>query len=214
MFKNLTELSEAIGINFSYLRNIIRYSEKFYNTYYLKQSSCKTRIIDSPNFEMKALQRWILENILKKISISDRANGFVKGKSIKTNASFHINKKFILVIDIRDFFHSIKSDKVYNLFLKVTKDEKLASYLTILCTYRGYLPQGAVTSPMLSNIIFRPIDNKFKILCNNLDINYSRYADDLCFSSNSDTKINNLKPEIEKILEGNGFFINTKKQDL
>jgi RNA-directed DNA polymerase len=208
---NLTDLSRNIGINSSYLNSLIYNSHKFYNSYYLRKKSGGKRMIDAPSIPLKSIQAWILRNILENISISDRAFGFVKSKGIKNNAKVHLGKKYILCTDIRDFFHSTSYNNVKNVFKRIYKNQQLVNSLSNLCTYNGYLPQGAVTSPCLSNIIFKEIDDSILSLCNKKNIYYSRYADDLTFSSNDLNKLKEILPEIIKICNKKGYKINNDK---
>ncbi len=208
--ETIKDLSKKIGISQSYLINMIRYTDKFYNSYYIKKVNNKKRQIDSPNFAVKAIQKWILRNIIEEYPISSRATGFVKGKGIKNNAMYHMMNKYILCLDIKDFFNTIKIKQVQNIFKKKFNDD-LSFHLAKLCTYNGYLPQGAPTSPMISNIVFKFLDDQIVKLSNNKNINYSRYADDLTFSSNNSDRLTSIKKSIERLIEKNGFELNIKK---
>lgn len=207
----LRDIAAQVGINYDYLISLVTYSEKFYNTYYIKKSAGKHRTIDSPNYEIKAVQGWISKKILEKIPISDRAYGFVKNRGVKTNAKNHLGSKYIMCLDIKDFFHSIGIDKVKQIFRDIPYDDFLSNQLAKLCTYKGRLPQGGVTSPVISNIVFKPIDDMIMDLCSNQGIKYSRYADDLTFSCNNFDKLKNLIQEVENILKDAGFVLNEKK---
>lgn len=210
---NLKTLSENIGINHNYLKSLIFNSDKYYYSYYIDKRSGKKRVIDAPNYEIKAIQSWILRNILEDIKISERANGFVKKRGIKNNARFHLGKAFIMCIDLRDFFPSIKIEQVRIVFLDHLGGDsgEIAEKLAKICTFKGYLPQGAVTSPALSNIIFRPVDIELEKLCNGLNVNYSRYADDLAFSSNDIQRLKDIERTVEDIISKHGFTLNNEK---
>lgn len=209
----LEKISKKIGIRHSYLLSIITNRDKFYNSFYKTKSNGKNRIIDSPNSELKAIQGWILRNILEKIRISGKAIGFVKGKGIRINANHHINNKYILCLDIKDFFPTIKIDKITEVFRNYygIEDDGIALYLSRLCTFKNYLPQGAVTSPILSNIVFKSADDEIDEFCGNIDITYTRYADDLTFSSDNLNKLKDLVCSIEGILNKNGYELNRSK---
>ncbi|HUU87096.1 MAG TPA: retron St85 family RNA-directed DNA polymerase [Candidatus Glassbacteria bacterium] len=204
-------IAEKIGINESYLLNIAKNHNKFYKSYYIKKKSGDKRPIDSPNRELKAIQGFILRNILEDIPVSERAQGFIRGRSIKSNARFHLRKRYILCLDIEDFFPSINENAVYNIFNNIYRDENIAKLLTNLCTYKRKVPQGAVTSPMLSNIVFHDYDKKIDSICKRKRIRYSRYADDLTFSSNNFLLLKELIPNIKNILSESGFRLNKRK---
>lgn len=209
--RNIQELAEKIGINRSYLLVLSKNHNKCYQSYYLKKRSGVRRMIDAPNSELKAIQRWVLRNILEKQPVSDRAHGFRRKRGIKTNAKFHLNRRVIMCLDIKDFFPSIKSIHVFPIFDRIFNNKDVAEILCNLCTYKERLPQGAATSPALSNIVFRKTDDKISEICNQRGVDYTRYADDLTFSSNDFSHLQDLKSEIEKILREHGFQLNHKK---
>lgn len=209
--KSLQDLARHIGVNHSFLLSLIVNADKFYNTYYIKKSSGEPRQIDAPSQLLKAIQSWILRNILEKIEISDRAYGFVRKRGIKLNAKLHLGKKCVLCLDIKDFFLSTKEIKVRKVFHKLYNKKELVIGLSNLCLYKKYLPQGAVTSPYLTNVIFKPADDAILLLCNKKDIDYSRYADDMTFSSNDYEKLKDIIPQVGKICKRNGYTLNRKK---
>ena len=209
--KDLIDLSKRIGVNLNYLLSLIHNSQKFYRSYYINKSSGGTRAIDSPSIPLKSIQAWILRNILEKVIISDRTYGFVKKRSIKDNAKIHLGKKYILSVDIKDFFSMTKEIKIYNFFHKLFPNRPLADGLTKLCVYKKRLPQGAVTSPALSNIVFLKADDEILKLCNSLDIEYSRYADDISFSTNDISKLKLVLPLVTKIIRKHGYTLNKVK---
>lgn len=208
--KTFKDLSIAIGINQRELNNIVNYSDTFYQSYYIRQRN-KKRYIDSPNAQLKAIQRWVLVRLFNEFNFDQRATGFIKNRGIKTNAKFHVNKKYILCMDILNFFPSIKKEMVFAALRKKYPDTELAYKLSKLCTFNNRLPQGAPTSPALSNLVFTPIDEKIKTLCNKKLVNYSRYADDLTFSSDNKQILINMISSISHVLFQYGFLLNKKK---
>jgi len=209
--KNLQELAKGIGINKSYLLRLSQNHNKCYKSYYIEKKSGAMRIIDAPNRELKAVQGWILRNILENQQISERAHGFIKGRGIKTNAKFHLNKHYIICLDIKDFFPSITEVRIYSIFNNIYDNQETVDVLSRLCTYKKRLPQGAVTSPMLSNIVFKKTDDEITQICNKIRVEYTRYADDLTFSANDTIRFKRLQPEIEEIITKYGFELNKKK---
>ena len=155
------------------------------------------------------------ENI--KINIS---HGFEKGKSIITNARIHRNKRFVLNIDLKDFFASFHFGRVIGFFEKninfrIPKD--IAIIIAQLCCYKGSLPQGAPTSPIISNIICNIFDMRVLKLAKKYKLDYTRYADDLTFSTNNKDFLNMYNEFllcISKEVEKAGFCINQKKTRL
>lgn len=205
------QISQQIGVSSSYLVFFVRRCDRQYKAYYKTKRSGDLRRIEAPNIALKALQRWILLNVLEGLPVSDRAQGFVKQRGILKNASYHLDKRYLLVIDIKDFFPSIKIDKVHDVFLQATNDSDTAQIYSVLCTYRGRLPQGGVTSPILSNLIFRSTDEKIIDVCSRMNITYSRYADDMTFASNDFQALKEVYRQVKQSIESAGFKINTGK---
>ena len=106
-----------------------------------------------------------------------------KNNGLKSNAEYHKKNIFLLEMDIKNFFGTIKEGQVFKLFCNIGYNTKVSTILTSLCTFDGELPQGAVTSPYLANLILYHLDIRLNGLCSRKDIVYTRYADDLSFSS-------------------------------
>lgn len=167
------------------------------------------RKLSLPSKKLKYMQRWILDNILYKLPTDDASHGFTPGKSTVSNALFHINKEFIFKTDIKDFFPAINSKRIFGLFKSFGYSKSIAYALTKICTYNDELPQGAPTSPYLSNLICRKMDYRITCLCKKGNLDYSRYADDITISGGK--KIKNIKPLLQDIIESEGFKLNLEK---
>ncbi|WP_282014172.1 retron St85 family RNA-directed DNA polymerase [Marinifilum flexuosum] len=200
-----------IGLTRSALENFITFSDAHYNTFYIPKKKGKLRIIDCPNQNIKAIQRFFLKKYLNKIEVNKRVNGFVPNRGIKRNALFHIKKKYLLTIDIKDFFPSISQKKVFNVLLDLYSDKDFALKMAKLCTYKKKLPQGAPTSPALSNLVFKPLDDEIMKYCNSEMVNYSRYADDLTFSSDNKSTLQYVYKFVNDLLYSHGYNINCSK---
>ncbi|WP_319778093.1 retron St85 family RNA-directed DNA polymerase [Maridesulfovibrio sp.] len=173
-----------VGYSIEYLR---RASSKENNSFYRhftipKKSSEKNREIDEPLPSLKEIQRWILDNILCEIPISPYSKAYRKGQSIKSNARFHIKQKYVVRLDIKDFFPSINFKQVFKIFKETGYSKEVCGLLTGLCSLDNCLPQGAPTSPALSNIFMYRFDNRISKYCVKNKIRYTRYADDMTFS--------------------------------
>ncbi len=207
---NQIELSEKIGLPIGYLKRISNNADKLYKEYYIPKKSGKLRRIESPNQELKGIQRWILENLLTRIALPECVIGFRRNRDIKGNAEMHKGHKYVMCFDIKDFFPSIKYQNVKKVFDSMCDDD-CAAILAKINTYKGRLPQGAVCSPTLSNIVFTPADEKIEFLCNQKRIQYTRYADDLTFSTNNRDRLISIKSEIKELITAVGFEINEAK---
>lgn len=208
----LDHLSKLVGLEPAYLSYLIAKPEQHYRTYTIPKRTGGTREIAAPQPPLLAVQRWISKEILSAFSVSNFAHGFVEKKSIITNARIHVGTKCLLKMDIKDFFGTIKFKRVFGLFRYCGYTSKVSYYLASLCCLGGKLPQGAATSPALSNIISRKLDIRLSKLAHIRDLNYSRYADDLAFSGPY-IPVSAISM-VETIVNGEGFKINHDKTRL
>lgn len=172
-----------------------------------KDKASGHRIIYKPMSESLINCLKILNINLNKIyNPPTSATGFIKGKGIKCNAEKHLAKKYILSIDLNNFFETITNNMVVEVLKEYAFPKETAVNISKIITVNGKLVQGFHTSPTLANMIFKKLDLIFENLDDNIE--YSRYADDLTFSSDSEII---CLPEITKIIENFGFEINNKK---
>ena len=171
---------------------------------------------------MRVVQYKILTEILEKIEIPDYIHAFEKGRSIPQMAALHVGKTVVLSLDLKDYFGSIKQYHLQQLFTHLGFGEVPARTLSELCTYKAQVPQGALTSPKVSNIItaltFGPI---IKNYCDAKGYTLSIYADDITISSenkfdgqNDSDTVTDLIQFITRTVRQFGFKINTKKTKL
>lgn len=232
---SLEHMAMILNIDIVELKRIIAKRENHYKYYQIKKRNGKGfRQIISPHNNLRVIQQFINIEIISKIPISKFATGFCKGKSILDNARPHQNKQAILNLDLLKFFDTITERRVYGIFkslgyaknlcvdiAKLTtvklpvsyfltfSEKELKSYNEIVPKGASVLPQGAPTSPALSNLILRRLDRRLSNLADKLNVSYSRYADDLTFSG----EVNGL-PKIKlirHIVKDEGFCINWNK---
>lgn len=192
-----------------------------YKKIQIPKRNWKIRTLYSPVYKLKNAQRIILKDILyKEINrlLIENVTWFIPKKGIYENAKFHIWKKYILKLDIKDFFPTVTQDRVFWLFRKEYNfDYSISMYLSWLCCYNNQLPQWAPTSPTLSNLVARFLDYKILWLLKSynskawIDLVYSRYADDLTFSFNKRIDVNKLISYIINILLSEWFSLNYDK---
>lgn len=178
-----SSLSKFVGIDSVYLRKMAYGTEFFYRKFQIPKKNGGTREIAEPLPDLKAVQNWILKNILNYVPVSKYAKAYVKGQSIKSNARFHRNQKILVSMDIKDFFPSIKILDVFNIFHRLGYADNVSWLLAHLCCFNGSLPQGAPTSPYISNIRMIGFDNEMGSFAVTKKWRYTRYADDLTFSA-------------------------------
>ena len=209
---NSYHFSNLVGVKWKYLKLIIKTPEKYYYNFNISKKSGGKRKISVPNKSLELCQKYIKDNILDRIKIHDSANGFAYNKSIITNASLHVNKEMILNIDLKDLFPSIDSKKVFYVFNTLCGyDKNMAYCLTKLVSYDDGLPQGACTSPILSNIVSYKMDIRLKKLAESKGITYTRYADDITFSGDRAVVNDGLLKIVSAIITECGYKLNESK---
>lgn len=205
----LEHLSKLLGLDFKLLSRMTGASSYFYRYFELKKRSGGIRSICSPYPKLAYVQKWIKKEILEGLPVSESAFAYVKGRSHIDNAKKHIGSNHLLKLDIIDFFDQIKSEDIYNTFLSCGYTPKVSLDLMQLCTFWGKLPQGAPTSPILSNIILKKLDEELFNVCEQENLTYTRYADDISVSGKSISA--DIQDQLFKIIENHGFPINYKK---
>lgn len=230
------QLAEALGITIGQLRWLSFHHEAaeaiHYKSFEIPKRSGGKRLIWAPKPRIKEAQRWILHNILELLPVHGSAHGFLPERSILTNARPHVNSKCLIRMDIKDFFPTITFPRVKGLFRNAGYREQIATLLALICTEapreiiklkdkiyyvavaERCLPQGAPTSPAISNIVALNMDKRLKGLSKSNGWRYTRYADDLSFSFSDNKKnpqVGYILGAIKRIVEDECFEINTKK---
>ena len=208
---NLLDKNLPVIFDRNHVNEILRLGSIILECYHVFEISGKNkkRKITAPSQPIKLRQQWILSEILEKNKVSNNCHGFVRNRSILTNAKKHIGHKNILNIDIKDFFPSITQNMVVKEFLKMGYENSAAEALAEICCFENRLPQGAPTSPYMSNLILKEMDDELDKFSKYRKMTYTRYADDMSFSSNVD--IFCLLQDLYNIVNKYSFQINEKK---
>jgi retron-type reverse transcriptase len=172
------ELARRLGVSVDVLKSV----PLDYEHFTISKRKRGTRQISAPNERLKQTQRLILRRLLDRLNSHPAAVGFQKRQSIATNALYHVGAEVVLRMDIVHFFASTTSDRVRAYFYGIGWGQEAADILLPLCTYQQSLPQGAPTSPRLSNLVNYEVDARLDGWARKVGANYSRYADDLTFS--------------------------------
>jgi hypothetical protein len=202
--KSAQDLAKALGLSMSRLRWLIFHREVDTGTHYHRWTIPKrdggARLISAPKPDLKAAQDWIRLHITEHLPIHGAAHGFVPGRSTKSNAVAHAGTRVVVKMDLKDFYPTVGTKRVKGLFRKAGYGEQVATVLALLVTEspreaaeiagKHYwvatgersLPQGAPTSPSITNAICLHLDARLVGLARSLGFNYTRYADDLTFS--------------------------------
>jgi hypothetical protein len=202
--KDANALAVALGLSMPRLRWLVFHREVDSGTHYrrwlIPKRTGGQRLISAPKKDLMAAQRWIASTISEHLPVHDAAHGFVAGRSTKTNAAVHAGAEVVVKLDLKDFYPTITFPRVKGLFRKAGFGEQVATVLALLATespreekvIRGKtyyvaigprsLPQGAPTSPSITNTICLRLDHRLAGLAASLGFRYTRYADDLTFS--------------------------------
>lgn len=227
---NRNELARFLKIPLKNLTHIL-YVEKpdnLYTVFDIPKRKEGTRRICAPCEKLKNIQKRLSvalykhqKNIIKDNNISAVvSHAFEKKKGIITNAQIHRNKRFVLNIDLADFFDSFHFGRICGYFEKNKYFElphEVAVIISQLVCYNGKLPQGAPTSPVITNLICQILDVKVLKLAKQYKLNYTRYADDMTFSTNDKNFLRHLDgfyERLTKLIQHEGFLINEKKTRL
>ncbi len=229
------DVATALGLSVRKLRWLCFHSEAaqrvHYTAFEIPKRSGGTRRLAAPHQTLKAAQTRVLHDILEKVPLGAPAHGFVKGRSTVTNARAHLKQGVVVNLDVKDFFPSIGFRRVRGVFEHLGYSPAVATVLALLCTeaprrpveYAGVtyhvalgeraLPQGACTSPALSNLISRRLDRRLSARLGRQGWTYTRYADDLTFSSKEAvrTQVGRVMATVRHVVQEEGFALNPKK---
>jgi hypothetical protein len=189
------------------------------------------RLISAPKPDLKKAQRWIMREVTEHLPVHGAAHGFLVGRSILTNAQVHASARILVKMDIRGFYPTVTWRRVKGLLRRAGLGEQVATLMALLATEspreevethgKTYfvatgprsLPQGAPTSPSITNALCLRLDSRLSGLAKKLGCRYTRYADDLAFSWHGDARadIGNLLHAVTAIVKAEGFAIHPKK---
>lgn len=204
----LPELARRLGVAVEDLQSI----EPDYHAFTISKRRGGARELHSPSAELKQLQRHILRRVLGKLRVHPSATGFEPGLSIAHNASFHLGQAVVIKLDLKDFFPFTSAQRVEDYFLQIGWDDEAAALLTKLTTHEGGLPQGAPTSPRLSNLVNYVFDAQILRYVEKHKGTYTRYADDITISYPEDWPkyVRGTVQHVRKIARRHGYVVHTK----
>ena len=202
VYKELASIEHDLGFSAKTLYGLSNNLEKHYHNVFIPKSDGSKRKLSVPDLILKKVQRSIADNILMQYPISRYAQAYKLGSSIQRNAQPHVAKKKLLKLDIEGFFDHILYSQVKDIvFYEEKFSEPIRILLTMLCYYKESLPQGAPTSPAITNIIMYDFDETVGDFCKKKKISYTRYCDDMTFSGEFNEKeiINFVRNELSKL---------------
>lgn len=183
------------------LKRIWWFRHRMYSHFNIAKRSGKVRTITAPDRRLKLIQRKLAPVLDQLYRPRQPVHGFVAKRSVKTCAEAHGRRRFVVNLDLQDFFPTIKEKRVAGLLRALGIDRRVSDIVAHLCCHMGHLPQGGPTSPVLSNMICYRLDTDLQQVAKSCRAIYTRYADDITFSSHQP-----LTPLFESVAPGAGPF--------
>ena len=210
VYRELSSLEKDLGLSAKTLYTLSNKIFRHYRKVSIPKDNGQFRELSVPDDFLKAVQRKIADVLLSQMEISPYATAYRPGGSTLCNAKPHVGKPMVMKLDIRGFFdHCIYTLVKEKAFPAEKYSEANRILLTLLCVYKEALPQGAPTSPAISNILLKDFDNTVGAWCHEKNIAYTRYCDDMTFSGEFDHR--QVKALVKAELRKLGFFLNDKK---
>jgi RNA-directed DNA polymerase len=214
-----------LKISPSELKKIWWFRHRMYSEFQIAKRSGKVRTISAPDRRLKIIQKLLCPLLDRLYRLRHPVHGFVPLRSVKTNAEAHGRRRFVINLDLQDFFPSITERRVVGLLRALGLDQRVAEVVARLSCHMGHLPQGAPTSPVLSNMICYRLDTELLQIAKSCRAIYTRYADDITFSTYQppaslfETAVpavgkfspELLSPMLRAAIIANGFKVNSEK---
>lgn len=225
-FQTVAEVAALIGVTERDLKRAA-YAKDRYESFEIPKRTGGVRRIDSPTGLTRAAQYKLLPILAERHRPHPASHAFIEGRSVLTNARPHVGQRLVLNIDLEDFFPSINFGRIRGLFMAkpFLMSEEAATICAQICCYKNGLPQGAPTSPILSNYIASALDRRLSRLSREHGLRYSRYADDITYSTTRSEFPNAIAlwsgepanapvavgDAVRAAVEASGFRVNEKK---
>ncbi len=200
-------ISKQMLLEEDYLLTISKSSSARYKRFTIKKRNGGDRVIYQPSKELKSIQRVLLDMFLSKLPIHSYAYAYKSGTTTRDCLQNHSENKYFLKLDMQDFFYSITNSDLDKYFKDIRREDIIhlsscdITFIKDICCFNKRLVIGAVTSPTLSNAVCFNLDQKISLLCESLEVEYSRYADDLIFSTMKRNALSKLPIQIEALLK-------------
>ncbi len=209
--RRISHLANQIGLPADRLAAISEQTQSYYHEFD-KVVKGKLRHLIMALEPLATVQRRVLDRILCRLTVSQHAYGAIKGRGIRDNALVHAKSHHIAKLDIKDFYPSIRYQKIYDLFIREECTPDVSRMLTQLTTWKHALPLGTATSPFLADQIVCAVDGRIAGIARNHGLKYTRYVDDITISGDFDLeRIANL---IIRILRQAGFGVKRSKLEI
>lgn len=207
---DIKDIGPYLGISPEVVWSVRQLGHRAYRIFPVRKRSGGDRYISAPKTYLKVIQWWILDSILPAAQVSNRAYGFVKGRSFVDNARQHLGASHVLNVDLEDFFPSVSPNQVAAVYSKLGYNAGVADELARLTTLFNGLPQGAPTSPSIANAVCYELDAELDALAYRSGMRFTRYADDITMSAQQRIP-GSLVNELRTVIGRHGFKLNERK---
>ena len=205
-------LALMIGINPGLVWSFVARPRKYYDQFPIKKGS-KVREILAPRVSLKVVQKWISYHLQSFYSPPEHVYGFVAGRSHIDAASVHCGAEWVFSVDIENFFPTTPSYIVKQSLQKIGYGQESSSLIASLCTLDGFLVQGSPCSPVISNIVFEPLDATLAALATEMGARLTRYADDIVFSGSGEVP-EDIRERVRSVFNEGPWSLSERKSKL
>jgi len=203
-------LSVLFGYSAKFVNALALNNYNYYREFTIRKGN-KRRKIQAPRVAIKVIQKWFGHHLSEVLPVEDYVYGFIPGRSAVDAAAQHCGASWVYSVDIENFFPSTTDDVVIRALIEVGYSEKGARLIARLCCFGDRLGQGAPSSPVLSNLVMKPIDIQLKYIADNLGVNFTRYADDIVFSGKGGFPVE-LRDRVLNVFEGTCWDLAENKE--
>jgi RNA-directed DNA polymerase len=221
---NTSDLADLLEVPLKTLAFFV-YKKQNYKEFAITKRGGGIRFVATPDTSLKLIQRKLGQVLMAVYGTRGPVHGFVRNRSVKTNAQRHLGARWLLNFDLKDFFPSIHYGRVAGLFSgkAYALPTHVAALIARICCYKSALPVGAPTSPVVANMICAKLDAQLKNLAWASDCTYTRYADDMSISTKAEmfphdivlrdpaTKNWVLSDKLVSLIQANTFEVNPFK---
>lgn len=210
VYRELSSLEQDLGFRAEILYAVSNNLSRHYRSVRIPKKGGGERCLSVPDPLLRSIQKQIADVLLIHMPVSRYATAYRPGSSVFRNAAPHAGKSLVLTLDIYRFFDHIRYSAVKDIAFPVKiYAEPLRILLTMLCYHRDVLPQGAPSSPVITNIIMKDFDDTVGHWCKSRHITYTRYCDDMTFSGNFDPV--EVTAFVRDTLRPKGLLLNDQK---
>lgn len=206
---SITTLATMLGLNPGFVWSLVHTNRRYYRSFALPKGR-GFREITAPKVGLKIVQKWVSVHLNRRYQPAEHVHGFVTGKSHVTAAECHVGAEWVASFDIRDFFPSTPQILVETVLMESGYSQEAARILGSICCYKGFLPQGAPSSPVLANMCFSSVDAGISELANDLELVVTRYADDVTYSSRGEWNLQ-IEQRMRELLDASPWSLAVQK---